>query len=82
MGLKFNYRNNFESVRTAYADSDFASNVSNRKSISRFILKLFDNTIFWKTKKQATVSLSSAEAEYIALSECTTEATYVSKLLI
>jgi len=37
--------------------------------------------IFWKTKKQATVSLSSAESEYVALSMCVSECLFIAQLL-
>lgn len=44
-------------------------------------MNVYDNVIFWKTKKQSTVSLSSAQAEYIALSSCLTEVIFVKQLL-
>ncbi|KAK9678974.1 Reverse transcriptase (RNA-dependent DNA polymerase) [Popillia japonica] len=68
-------------VICAYVDADFANNVDDRKSLTGFMLKVFNNVVFWKTKKQATVALSSAEAEYIALSQCLTECIYVAQLL-
>ena len=44
--------------------------VLDRKSVSGFIIKMNDNIIDWKTKKQSIVALSNAESEYIALSSC------------
>lgn len=68
-------------ILSAFVDSDFASNSTDRKSVTGYMIKLFDNVIHWKSKKQATVSLSSSEAEYIALSTCITECIFVKQLL-
>lgn len=68
-------------ILTAFVDSDFGSDPIDRKSISGYTIKLFDNVIFWKTKKQATVSLSSSESEYVALSACVSECIFVGQLL-
>ena len=38
-----------------------------------FVIKLFGDTISWKTKKQTYVSLSTCEAEYIAMSYASRE---------
>lgn len=68
-------------ILKAFVDSDFGSNPIDRKSISGYTIKLFDNVIFWKTKKQVTVSLSSSESEYVALSACVSECIFVGQLL-
>lgn len=52
-----------------YCDFDFESNKTDRKSRSGWIC-FWNNGIFsWATKKQARVSLSTAEFECVALSE-------------
>ena len=51
-----------------YVDADFGSDASTRKSQSGIVIKLFGSTIVWASKKQSTVSMSSSEAEYVALS--------------
>lgn len=60
---------------------DFANNATDRKSFSGFVLKFNNNVTLWKTKKQRTVSLSSAEAEYVALSQCVCECIFIGQLL-
>ncbi|XP_070050207.1 uncharacterized protein [Nicotiana tomentosiformis] len=51
----------------AYSDSDWAACAMSRKSVSGYFFTLGGCHVSWKSKKQQTVSLSSAEAEYRAL---------------
>lgn len=66
---------------TAFVDTDFAIIQTDRKSLTGFVIKIFGNVVFWRTKKQQTDSLSSAEAEYTALSSCVTECIFAAQLL-
>ena len=70
-----------KNIITGFVDADFGNNINDRKSISGFGIMLFNNFVLWKTKKQSTVSLSSAEAEYVALADCTTECIFIGQLL-
>lgn len=55
-----------------YCDSDWAGSADDRKSTSRGCFFLGNNLVAWLSKKQNSVSLSTAEAEYIAMgSWCT-----------
>ena len=65
----------------AFSDSDFASDRETRISITGFILYLMGVIISWKTKKQDGVTLSSSEAEYVALSEASKEVKFVYQIL-
>ena len=49
-----------------YSDSDWAGSSSDGKSTTGYVLVFCGAAVLWNSQKQATVSLSSAEAEYIA----------------
>ena len=46
-----------------YCDSDWASDKSDRKSITGYIVRYGGAPISWKSKKQTTVAMSTTEAE-------------------
>ena len=65
---------------TGFCDADWAACLSTRKSVSGYLLKFGDSLISWKSKKQNTVSRSSAEAEYRSLATLTAEVVWVANL--
>nr|XP_043639644.1 uncharacterized mitochondrial protein AtMg00810-like [Erigeron canadensis] len=66
---------------SAFVDSNWAKKVTTRKSITGYILFLGSCPISWKSKKQQTISRSSAEAEFRALAAITCEVIWVQKIL-
>lgn len=64
-----------------YSDSDWASFSDSRNYVSGFVLPLGGCPISWKSKKQPTIALSSAEAEYRALRMLVAEISWLIRLL-
>jgi hypothetical protein len=65
----------------SYSDASYADDVETRKSTSGFVLMMNGGPIFWKSKKQPIVSLSSAESELIALTSAAKEAIWFNRLI-
>eukprot|EP00253_Pinus_taeda_P004447 PITA_04447 len=63
-----------------YTDADWAGNVVDRKSTFGCCFSLGSASISWMSRKQKSVALSIAEAEYIATSMASCEAVWLQKL--
>lgn len=70
LGLEFTA---CDMILHSFVDSDFAGDLDDRKSVTGYCFMLGDNVVSWRSTKQTMVALSSAESEYIALSECAKE---------
>ncbi|XP_019098133.1 PREDICTED: uncharacterized protein LOC109131538 [Camelina sativa] len=79
MGVSF-YRNTCYKLH-AYSDNDYSGCPSTSRSTGRFCTFLGHNLISWSSKKQQTVSKSSSETEYRAMSEAASEITWIVNLL-
>ena len=64
-----------------YADADWASDAEDRKSVTGFLFKVYGSTVSWASRKQSTVSLSSSEFEYVALSVAVSKGFWLAVIL-
>ena len=86
-GLKYDLRktkvNNLSTKwdMEAYCDSDYAGDKESRKSVTGYGVYLQGCLIAWKSRGQKTVSLSSSEAEYLAIADVCTEIIFIRNIL-
>ncbi|XP_074267439.1 uncharacterized protein LOC141590780 [Silene latifolia] len=66
---------------TAYSDADWSGCPNSRRSTSGYCVFLGDNIVSWSSKRQPTVSRSSAEAEYRGVANAVAETSWLRNLL-
>jgi hypothetical protein len=64
-----------------WSDSDYASDVGERRSRTGYVFMLNGAAMSWKSQRQQTVAMSTAKAEYMALIAATQEAMCLKQLL-
>jgi Reverse transcriptase (RNA-dependent DNA polymerase) len=63
------------------SDADWASDEKDRKSISGYCFYFLNSLVSWSSRKQRTVSTSSTESEYYALTNTIKEAIWIKLFL-
>ncbi|XP_059064879.1 secreted RxLR effector protein 161-like [Cryptomeria japonica] len=63
-----------------YVDLDWAGDVDRVRSTSVYVLTLFGAAISWMRKRQAVVTLSTTEANYMAATHACKEAIWLKRL--
>ena len=76
------YSKDTNDVLTRYSDANWAGNADDRKSTSGGCFYMGNNLVSWMSKKQNSISLSIAEAGYIATGNCCTQLLWMQKLLL
>ncbi|GAA5991478.1 hypothetical protein JCM11641_002053 [Rhodosporidiobolus odoratus] len=71
---------------TGWSDADHGADKDTRRSVSGYVFGVGEEAILagaisWLSRRQASVSISSTEAEYIALSEAAREMVWLRQLL-
>ncbi|KAJ1691811.1 hypothetical protein LUZ63_015966 [Rhynchospora breviuscula] len=64
-----------------YTDADFAGDRMDRKSTSETCQFLGGSLVSWSSRKQISVALSTAEAEYVAAGSCCTQLLWMMQTL-
>ncbi|GKC93103.1 ribonuclease H-like domain-containing protein [Tanacetum coccineum] len=71
----------FTTDLVAYSDADWAGCPTTRRSTSGYCVFLGNNLLSWSTKRQPTLSYSSAEAEYRGVTNVVAETCWLRNLL-
>ncbi|XP_047314291.1 secreted RxLR effector protein 161-like [Impatiens glandulifera] len=67
------YGSNNQCIVIGYSNSDYAADIDSRRSMTGYVYTLGDSVVSWKTTLQSTVTLSTTEGEYMALTEAAKE---------
>ncbi len=65
-----------------YYDVDWGGDLEDRRSTTEFVFMIKGGAIFWSSKQQPTIALSTTEAEYMANTQATTKAIWITKLMM
>ena len=75
------YSKDTNDVLAGYSDIDWVENADDRKSTSGGCFYVGNNLVSWMSKKQNSISLSTAKTKYIAAGSCCTQLLWIQKLL-
>ena len=78
--LAIKYEKKEDTVLVGYSDADWAGDQDDRHSTTGNLFVMSGSPVSWLSKKQPMVSLSTSEAEYVALSSATQEAVWLRRL--
>ncbi|BBH07107.1 Leucine-rich repeat protein kinase family protein [Prunus dulcis] len=78
-GVYYSFDSNVELA--GYSNADWAGSIDDRKSTTGGCFYIGNNLVSWLSKKQNCVSLSTAEAEYIAAGSCCTQLLWMKQML-
>lgn len=80
-GLFFPSAGNLSAVSLrAAVDADWGGDKETRRSTTGFVIAVNCAPVMWRSKRQSVITLSSGEAEYVALSTCARELVWIRKL--
>ena len=65
-----------------FSDADWGRDLDDRKSTFGYVFQVGGTAINWRSKKQTYVALSTAEAEYIALSSAAQASLWCEQFLV
>jgi len=64
-----------------YCDADWAGDLEDKRSTTGFVFMMGGGATSWSSKRQPTIALSTTEAEYMASTQATKEAIWMTKLM-
>ena len=75
------YKKGESIIIVSYIDSDFAGDIDDRKSTSRFVFLLGSGAVSWSSKKQPVVILSTTKVEYIAVASYACQSIWIKRIM-
>nr|GFD12303.1 retrotransposon protein, putative, Ty1-copia subclass [Tanacetum cinerariifolium] len=66
---------------TGFCDASWKCDKDDTKSQTGYVFVINGGAIEWKSKKQTTIAMHSAQAEYVAASEAAIEAVWIRKFV-
>lgn len=75
--MRLEFLNNASNEISGYSDADWGSDQDDHRSGNGYVFKSNGGVISWCRKRQSTIALSLAEAEYMTLSFATQEAIWL-----
>lgn len=81
MDLGILYKRQGKIELRGYVDSDYAGDTDDRKSTGGYIFILGSGAISWSSKKQAVVTLSTTEAEFISAATGSCQAVWLRRIM-
>ena len=80
MNSNLTFKKNPKLIVEGFSDSDYATDIDRRRSVTGYTFKFGGNTISWKSCLQSVVALSTTEAEYMAMNEAAKEAMWLKEI--
>lgn len=71
------YSRDFDISPTAFVDADYGGCKDTRRSTSGYVFTMAGGAVTWSSKRQSTVALSTVEAEYVAMSRCAQQMSWI-----
>ena len=68
-------------VIQGFSDVDFANDIKDRVSRTRYVFMLNHGAIAWASKKQPVIAQSTTESELIAANEASREASWLRRFM-
>jgi len=75
------YQREGKSELLGYTKSDYAGDVDDSRSTSGYVFLMSGGVVAWSSRKQPIVTLSTIEAEYVAITTCACQAIWMKRIL-
>lgn len=79
-GIKYDH--DTDATLRGYADADYANDKDTRCSITGYLFTFGPSVFSWRSRRQRTVALSTTEAEYMAISDCSRHALWIKAIFL